>query len=121
MPRCRMDAAAAPTSTQANAVESAESAGLHYVNDDAPGYSYRRNGGRIVLLDANGRVVRDASTLERVRALVLPPAWRDVWIAADPKAHLQATGRDARGRKQYRYHPEWTAIRDASKFDRMTA
>ncbi len=116
-----MDAAAGPTSTQTEAIESAASAGLHYVNDDAPGYSYWRKGNRISLRDASGRVVRDPATLRRVRALVLPPAWRDVWIAADPKAHLQATGRDARGRKQYRYHPEWTTIRDASKFDRMTA
>lgn len=70
---------------------------------------------------AKGKLVRDARTLNRVRALVLPPAWTDVWISTDPRAHLQATGRDAKGRKQYRYHPLWTAERDSNKYDRMLA
>ncbi|MFN3598084.1 MAG: DNA topoisomerase IB, partial [Rubricoccaceae bacterium] len=73
------------------------------------------------LYDADGRLVRDRPTRRRVEALAVPPAYRDVWICALPNGHLQATGRDARGRKQYRYHPAWHALRNASKFDRMVA
>jgi DNA topoisomerase-1 len=65
--------------------------------------------------------VRDAGTRARIRSLAIPPAWTDVWICADERGHLQATGRDARGRKQYRYHPEWSAIRNDDKFDRLLA
>jgi DNA topoisomerase-1 len=68
-----------------------------------------------------GKVIRKSSVLARIRALAIPPAWKDVWICADPRGHLQATGRDARGRKQYRYHPDWRATRDGNKFDRMQA
>jgi DNA topoisomerase-1 len=75
----------------------------------------------MIVRDTGGGLVRDLSTLARIRALVLPPAWRDVWIAPDPDAHLQATGRDAAGRKQYRYHRDWIAARGATKFHRMTA
>ena len=71
--------------------------------------------------DVRGRMVKDGKTLARIRALVLPPAWTDVWIAADARAHLQATGRDAAGRKQYRYHAMWTAERDAIKYHRLLA
>ncbi|MEO5823446.1 MAG: DNA topoisomerase IB [Vicinamibacteraceae bacterium] len=71
--------------------------------------------------NAEGRAVRDRATLERIRSLVIPPAWTKVWIAAKASAHLQATGRDARGRKQYRYHPKWTAVRDETKYTRMLA
>ena len=78
----------------------------------ALGFRYRR---------ADGRPVRSAADLKRIRALAIPPAWKDVWISADPKGHLQATGRDARGRKQYRYHAGWRASRDGNKFDRMEA
>ena len=67
----------------------------------------------------NGRLVRDAATLKRIRALVIPPAWTDVWICTDARGHIQATGRDARGRKQYRYHAQWRTTRDETKFDRM--
>ncbi|HEY9236013.1 DNA topoisomerase IB [Phenylobacterium koreense] len=95
--------------------------GLIYVNADdagiirvkaATGFGYR---------DAEGRVVRDAATLERIRALVLPPAWTEVWICASARGHIQATGRDARGRKQYRYHDRWRQARDEAKFDRLIA
>lgn len=99
----------------------AKVAGLNYANPDAPGLSRVRRGGGFVYRTAKGRPVRDARTLERIRGLVLPPAWADVWISPDPRGHLQATGRDARGRKQYRYHPQWTAVRDANKYDRMLA
>jgi DNA topoisomerase I len=69
----------------------------------------------------DGKTIRKASELKRIRALAIPPAWTDVWICADPRGHLQATGRDARGRKQYRYHPDWRVCRDETKFDRMQA
>lgn len=99
----------------------ARSVGLRYVTDTGPGLSLERHGTAIVIRDADGRRVQSASVLARVRALVLPPAWRDVWVAADARAHLQATGRDAAGRKQYRYHAEWTTARNETKFHRMTA
>ena len=67
----------------------------------------------------NGRVIRNSAELERIRALAVPPAWKDVWICPDARGHLQATGRDARGRKQYRYHPQWRACRDETKYGRL--
>ena len=70
---------------------------------------------------ADGRPVRSPAELRRIRALAIPPAWKDVWICPDPKGHVQATGRDARGRKQYRYHAEWRTSRDGNKFDRLEA
>jgi DNA topoisomerase-1 len=69
----------------------------------------------------DGRPLRNPADLKRIRGLVIPPAWKNVWICADPRGHLQATGRDARGRKQYRYHPDWRACRDGNKFDRLEA
>src|SRR5437763_15928826 len=71
--------------------------------------------------DPRGRTLSSPSVLQRIKALVIPPAWRDVWICPDPSGHLQATGRDARGRKQYRYHPQWTAVRDEVKYGRLLA
>lgn len=94
---------------------------MHYADPDSPGLARVRKGRGFVYRTANGRLLRDARTLNRIRALVLPPAWTDVWISPDPRAHLQATGRDARGRKQYRYHPLWTAERDSNKYHRMLA
>lgn len=99
----------------------ARAAGLHYSSDEAPGIHRKGAPGCFRYVRPNGRPVRDAPTLKRIRELVIPPAWRDVWIAADPKAHLQATGRDARGRKQYRYHPAFAAVRDADKYDHLLA
>lgn len=84
-----------------------------------PGISRRRAGRGFVYLD-DGERVEDAEVLARIRELGIPPAWRDVWICTDPRGHLQATGIDAAGRKQYRYHDEWRARRDAEKFDDMT-
>jgi DNA topoisomerase-1 len=92
---------------------------LRYVNDATPGIRRRRRGAGFEYVDPHGRRVRDAETLIRIRSLALPPAYRDVWICPDPDGHLQATGRDARGRKQYRYHPQWRVLRDAHKFERM--
>jgi len=100
-------------------VTSARSAGLRYTTDTKPGIRRKRKGKRFTYLGVNGRPVRDAAEVARIRSLVIPPAWRDVWISPDPRGHLQATGRDARGRKQYRYHPKWREVRDETKYDRM--
>jgi DNA topoisomerase-1 len=95
--------------------------GLHYVTGDRAGI--RREIGALGFryTRADGRPVRSAADLKRIRALAIPPAWKDVWICPDPNGHVQATGRDARGRKQYRYHAEWRARRDGNKFDRLEA
>ena len=94
-------------------------AGLRYVSDDEPGLRRVTRGKGFAYLDAKGRAVRDDETRARVRRLAIPPAWTDVWISADPDGHLQATGRDARGRKQYRYHPDFTRARDETKYHRL--
>ncbi len=84
-----------------------------------PGLSRRMLSGRPVLLDARGRRVRDRAVLQRVARLAIPPAWTDVWICPHPQGHLQATGRDAKGRKQYRYHPDWMSLRNQTKYERL--
>ena len=99
--------------------QSAKEGGLVYVNDTEPGLRQRRAGKGFAYVDAAGRVVRDKATLQRIRQLAIPPAYRDVWICTHADGHLQATGRDARGRKQYRYHPRWSEVRHAEKFDRI--
>ena len=99
-----------------DAAASARAAGLVYVNDDEPGIARRRCGRGFVYLDPHGGRITDAATIRRLRALAIPPAYTEVWICTDPNGHIQATGRDARGRKQYRYHPEWTGVRDAAKY-----
>lgn len=98
---------------------SAKEAGLRYVSDAKPGIKRKKAGKGFIYIDAEGKRVRDSETLKRIRSLVIPPAWTDVWICADPRGHLQATGRDARGRKQSRYHPRWRAVRDETKYERM--
>jgi DNA topoisomerase-1 len=110
----------AATAEVAAEVEVAALAGLRYVTDADPGIRRRRRGRGVEYRHADGRRATPAD-VERARALAIPPAWTDVWICADPRGHLQATGRDARGRKQYRYHPEWTAVRDGAKFERLAA
>ncbi len=97
----------------------ASAIGLRYVQAGAPGIARRRSGRGFAYSHASGRPVRDAATLARIRSLAIPPAWTDVWICADPDGHLQATGRDARGRRQYRYHPRFRARRDRGKFARL--
>ncbi|SDL91420.1 DNA topoisomerase IB [Pseudomonas indica] len=92
---------------------------LHYVDDSQPGIRRRSLRGRFIYVDARGERIRDADEIRRIERLAIPPAYRDVWICSDPQGHLQATGRDARGRKQYRYHPRWREIRDANKYGRM--
>jgi DNA topoisomerase IB len=96
-------------------------AGLVYVSDTQPGIRRLRRGKGFGYRDADGQPVTDKAELARIRALAIPPAYEDVWICANPDGHLQATGRDARGRKQYRYHPDWRALRDHGKFDRILA
>ena len=102
-------------------VASARRADLRWVTDTIPGITRRRSGAGFRYVARNGGVVRDLETLRRIRDLSIPPAWTDVWISPDPAGHIQATGRDARGRKQYRYHPRWREIRDEDKFDRTIA
>jgi DNA topoisomerase-1 len=97
---------------------SARAAGLRYVAGGEAGIARVRHGSSFVYRDARGRTVRDARTLARICGLVIPPAWTDVWICPDANGHLQATGRDARGRKQYRYHHKWTSERDSGKYGR---
>lgn len=93
-------------------------AGLHYAIPKGAGIARRRAGHGFVYI-LNGKPVKDEATLQRIRALVIPPAWTSVWISPDPHSHIQAVGYDARGRKQYRYHPEYRQVRDLVKFDRM--
>src|SRR5436305_3430436 len=102
-------------------VDSARTAGLRYVTDDRPGIRRLRSGKGFRYLGADGRPVKDTETLRRIHSLAIPPAWTDVWICPLPNGHLQATGRDDRGRKQYRYHPRWRQVRDATKYDRLIA
>jgi DNA topoisomerase I len=97
----------------------ARSAGLQYVTDHSPGIRRRRVGKGLRYVTLQGATLRDRSALDRIRSLAIPPAWTDVWICANALGHLQATGRDARSRKQHRYHPRWRRVRDEAKFDRI--
>ena len=97
----------------------AKRAGLKYVSDSARGIHRETKGRTFRYVGPNGRVIREEKTLARIRALVIPPAWTDVWICSDPNGHLQVTGRDARGRKQYRYHVRWREVRDESKYAKL--
>ena len=92
---------------------------LRYVNDDEPGYRRRRSGRGFVYLDRRDRRITNRAQIERIDALAIPPAWTDVWICPDAQGHLQATGRDAKGRKQYRYHVAWRAQQEQDKYQRM--
>ncbi len=112
------EAAPAPAITP---VESAQAAGLRYVSDARPGIRRQRAGRHFRYVGPDGQPVRDPAVLQRIRALAIPPAWTDVWICADPNGHIQATARDAKGRKQYRYHPRWQAVRDETKYEHTIA
>ena len=101
--------------------ESARAAGLRYVSDASAGIARRPLGRSFRYVASDGRAVRDPETLARIRSLAVPPAWREVWICGREDGHLQATGRDARGRKQYRYHPRWRETRDETKYGRVAA
>jgi len=107
------------TEQVAAAQAAARAAGLRYVSDGTPGYRRRRAGKGFRYLDEQGRPLREREALQRIKALAIPPAWTEVWICPLPQGHLQATGRDAKGRKQYRYHTRWRAVRDENKFDRL--
>jgi DNA topoisomerase-1 len=102
-------------------IESARAAGLRYVNEGERGIRRWRHGRGFVYVGPNGKRLRDRATLERIRRLAIPPAWTDVWICPTGRGHVQATGRDAKGRKQYRYHADWRTARDETKFDRLVA
>ncbi|HET9223521.1 MAG TPA: hypothetical protein VFO07_13500, partial [Roseiflexaceae bacterium] len=102
-------------------IESAREAHLRYVSDSRPGIRRKRAGKGFSYISPDGAPVRDDATLRRIKALAIPPAWQDVWICARPDGHLQATGRDAKRRKQYRYHPRWRTARDQNKYAHMIA
>ncbi len=110
-----------PTGKRLDGAPAAARARLHYVSDDEPGIRRVSAGGSFRYRSTTGGPLRDAGTLKRIRSLAIPPAWTDVWICPDARGHIQAVGRDARGRKQYRYHPRWRELRDRTKFDRMIA
>ncbi|MDB5907164.1 MAG: topoisomerase, partial [Massilia sp.] len=97
----------------------AKSAGLRYVTDHMRGIARQVMGDGFRYVDAHGDAVDDPDTLARIKSLVIPPAWTDVWICPLANGHLQATGRDVRRRKQYRYHPRWRSVRDETKYERM--
>jgi DNA topoisomerase-1 len=100
-------------------MDHAVEAGLRYVSDESPGNRRVRRGRGFSYHRPNGDLITEGRVIDRISALAIPPAWTDVWICTDPRGHLQATGRDARGRKQYRYHPGWRSVRDADKFDSL--
>ena len=116
------DTAAADAATAAAvAADMAAAAGLLYVTDHDPGFRRLRAGKGFRYVTADNRRLTASTELRRIASLAIPPAYRDVWICSKARGHLQATGRDARGRKQYRYHPQWREVRDVAKFDRMVA
>lgn len=99
--------------------EEASLAGLSYLSPDVPGYIRKKAGKNFRYYDAKGKLVTSPQIKARIKALVIPPAWEHVWISPDPNSHIQVTGYDAKGRKQYRYHPDWRRQRDDSKFDKL--
>lgn len=102
-------------------LESAKAAGLKYLSDELPGITRRLRGGHFQFFDAAGKRIIEKGEIDRIRALAIPPAYTNVWISPIANGHLQATGRDARGRKQYRYHKRWREVRDETKFDHIVA
>jgi DNA topoisomerase-1 len=106
---------------QPDPVESAEAAGLRYVSDIMPGIRRKKTGRGFTYVGPDGRTIKNPTELKRIRSLAIPPAYTDVWICPTPNGHIQATGRDARRRKQYRYHARWREVRDETKFGRVLA
>jgi DNA topoisomerase I len=104
-----------------NPAEIAKSAGLRYVSDTDPGIRRKRAGKNFSYIGLDGKPIHDQEVLRRIRSLGIPPAWNNVWICPKPNGHIQANGRDAKGRKQYRYHPHWREVRDETKYNRMIA
>ncbi len=109
-----------PVEIVTDPAESAKAAGLRYVSDAKPGLKRLKRGKSFRYTTADGGAVRDAEVLGRIKSLVIPPAWVDVWISPWSNGHLQATGRDVKGRKQSRYHPRWREVRDETKYERMS-
>jgi DNA topoisomerase I len=101
--------------------QAAKAAGLRYATDKRPGIQRKRAGKAFRYNALDGQSIRDPEILARIRSLAIPPAWEEVWICPSPLGHIQATGRDEKGRKQYRYHPRWREVRDGAKYDRMMA
>jgi DNA topoisomerase-1 len=110
-----------PGNGRLEGADAARAAGLRYVSDARPGISRKRAGRHFRYLAPDGSPIKDPETLGRIKSLAIPPAWEDVWICPDPRGHIQASGRDAKGRKQYRYHPRWESVREETKYDRMLA
>lgn len=108
-----------PLAVEDDPATAARAAGLRYVHDRQPGIRRERDSDHFRYVDAHGEAIVDPKVLARIKALAIPPAWTDVWICPNPRGHIQATARDAKGRKQYRYHPRWREVRDESKFHRM--
>jgi DNA topoisomerase I len=106
--------------TQDDALETADAAGLRYVNEDMPCIRRRRRGKGWEYTGPDGKRITDPKERQRIAGIVIPPAWKDVWICPRPDGHILAVGRDARGRKQYKYHPRWREVRDETKFHRLT-
>src|SRR4051794_24724811 len=115
-PSARQRASSAP-----DAIAAAKAAGLRYVTDSIPGIRRIGAGKKFIYVGPNGRRIRDAETLTRIRSLVVPPAWTNVWISPLEHGHIQVTARDARGRKQYRYHARWRKVRDETKYEKLAA
>ena len=101
--------------------QAAADARLRYVSDDQPGYSRKRKGDDFEFFDTEGKPIEDEQRVLRIKRLAIPPAWTDVWICPSPNCHIQATGRDARRRKQYRYHERWREVRDENKYEKMVS
>jgi DNA topoisomerase I len=119
--RTRRSRPSGPGRSSVAARDSARHAGLRYVSIGSPGLRRSRQGGEFRYFTPKGKLVRDPAELRRIKALAVPPAWTDVWICPDPAGHIQATGRDARSRRQYRYHKDWRLIRDENKYQHMLA
>jgi DNA topoisomerase-1 len=110
-----------PCGDEIDPVQIAKTAGLRYVSDTMPGIRRKRAGKHFSYIGLDGKPIHDKDELQHIRSLGIPPAWTNVWICPKPNGHIQATGRDARGRKQYRYHPRWREVRDETKYTRMIA
>src|SRR5438309_809607 len=110
----QLESAVAPSE---DALLDAKAANLRHVSDHRPGITRARHGSGFTYRDPAGAIIRDRGELDRIARIAVPPAWTDVWICPDARGHIQATGRDARGRKQYRYHARWRAVRDENKFE----
>src|SRR5580765_3054696 len=117
----RLEASKTSQPIRPDDIKSARSVGLRYVTDREPGIRRLNGSLGFRFIGPDGRTLRNQAELQRIRALAVPPAWKDVWLCRDGRGHLQATGRAVKGRKQYRYHAQWRTWRDGDKFDRMSA